>query len=207
MIAVRKQWNLSLNGAESQFQTLVALLFHLIFQRDVFHCAWLCNLLDVTQTIHFYFHFVCYDPARKGNWGIKTLWAQKDIYLFCWEMLSTVFRMITAKCFQCKKLSLAKLNSKALFRTHLGQVKGCFVIVKQDCVMAYVWIITAQPDCHSQFPGLESYCLFSIKQLVLLLIYREKNSGGRRRAGKSSTNWSLHLIFWSTALYFSALLL
>lgn len=91
-----------------------------------------------SQAIHFHFAHAVYHPATRGYWEEKRLRGSKH-YSFVSQGMPVVspLKIDNGKIFSTggkKKKSSAEL--RALLRTHLDQMKACFVFVNQDSTMA-----------------------------------------------------------------------
>lgn len=178
----------------------IALLFHLICWSDAFHFHCVRDPLDDAKP--FIFILSIYHPARRGNWGKNTLSSEQ--YSFVLLGMFYVCNMTTAKCFYPEKLSLAKLNREHCsdsFWSSKRMFCRCWAGLENGLSMNYnqSWL-PQQISCLRQ--RLSSQYFHSL----FCCWFIEKRTG-RGRAGKSSMNGLLCLMFWNPPLYFSVLLL
>lgn len=159
---------------------------------------WRCKtILFTTYSKHFCFYCaITYITRQRGQpdnkW--KTLSPRRSSV--SWKRPLFVSKVTTAKCFQLWNAGAGIAATIVFLSAHLDQIKGCFVIVKQDCVMLKAWIRAA-----TNHSVLERRPRLSIQTVPSVSAGRARRNG---RAEQSSANWTSCLMFSNLPLCLSA---
>lgn len=90
-----------------------------------------------SQAIHFHFAYAVYQPATRAYWEEKRLRGAKHYsFVFLGMPVVSPLKIDNGKIFSAGKKKRSSAELRALLRTHLDQMKACFVFVNQDSTMA-----------------------------------------------------------------------